>query len=743
MSERSPLIRSLPVFVVLAAGPASAQTQDGLEEVVVTAQRRAENVQDLAISITAFTSDSLRELGYSDLKEIAGQTPGLNANGSIGDSNPIFTIRGIGLNDTFSNNNPSTSVYVDEVLLPFSPMLSMQLFDLERVEVLKGPQGTLYGRNTTGGAINLISVKPAQETSAFVRLDYGRYDRGEIEAAIGGPLTDTLSGRLAVIAVNQSDGWQTNAFTGQTIGDKEQYAARAQLAWEPSERTDVLLRLNWGSDESDNQLREHVGSYSAPFSFTPCAATLEGRRDEGNCVDFLGYFDPTPDRRTVEDSSLYGHERDADTWSGGLTISYDFDAFTLTSVTGYSEFDRVLGDDSDGAALIELDSQFSDDIESFTQELRLSSSGDSPLTWVAGVYYSDDTIDGDILQALDQHIFLTRVDTNWTQKTESYAAFGQFDWAITDHWSLIAGLRYTDEDKSIRYDAFDLNPFGTSQFLPTPVAGIHNEISNDNVSGKLGVDFHVNDDVMLYASASRGFKSGGFKAAIAFNPSELDPFEPEELDAYEIGVKSTLADGRLRLNAAAYYNDWRDFQAFITENRSGINVIVLSNAGDAEVKGFETEIAFAPVAGLDVTLGANWMDTEITKFNTVPGAVDATGNELANAPEWMVNATARYEFAVGGGNTRAYVLAAGRYQDSQFFTVTNNPQASQPSYSTIDARIGLRDADGRWEASLYGRNLSDELYITQAYDNYPGIFPSQYFLSEPRTYGLSVQFNYR
>ena len=179
------------------------------------------------------------------------------------------------------------------------------------------------------------------------------------------------------------------------------------------------------------------------------------------------------------------------------------------------------------------------------------------------------------------------------------------------------------------------------------------------MSGKLGLDFHVTDDVMLYASASRGFKSGGFKAAIAFNASELDPFDPEELDAYELGVKSTLADGRLRLNAAAYYNDWRDFQAFITENRSGINVIVLSNAGDAEVKGFEAEIAFAPVDGLDLTLGANWMDTEITKFNTVPGAVDATGNELANAPEWMVNATARYEFPVGGGNT-ARVPARGR-----------------------------------------------------------------------------------
>jgi iron complex outermembrane recepter protein len=723
------------------AGPALAQEPIG--EITVTAQRREQNIQDLPISVTAFATESLRELGFANPTDLASQTPGLNANGSIGDSNPIFTIRGVGLNDTFSNNNPTASVYVDEVLLPFNPMLSFQLFDLERVEVLKGPQGTLYGRNTTGGAINFITAKPTRETRGYLRADYGRFDRGELEGAIGGPLTDTLAGRIAVSTIQQSDGWQRNAVTGEKIGDRDQTSARAQLSWEPDERTSALLRLDWATDRSDNQLREHVGSYAAPFSLAPCQATLDGRRDEGPCVDFLGYFDPTPDRRTVEASNLYGYERDSDLYGAGLTLSHDYDAFTITSVSGYSYFNRVLGNDSDGAPLVELDSRFTDDIHAFTQELRLSSPGESSLRWVGGLYYSDDSIKGDILQALDDHIFQTRVDTNWTQSTRAYAAFGQVEVPLAERWRFTAGARYTDEKKEIRYDAVDLDPFGTSGALPTPAAGINNEISKDNFSGKLGADFRLNEAVLLYASASKGFKSGGFKAAIAFNPAELDPFDPETLYAYEIGAKSTLAGGRLRLNSAVYYYDWKDFQAFITENRSGINVVVLSNAGDAEVTGVEAELTWAPVDGLDVSLGANYMDTEVKRYNAIAGTPDFTGNELANAPERSANGSVRYEFALGGANLRAYVLGATTYQDSQFFTVANNPQASQAGYALFNARLGLRGNDGQWELAAWGRNLSDKFYLTQAYDNYPGIFPSQYFLGDPRTYGVSFLYRYQ
>jgi iron complex outermembrane receptor protein len=401
-----------------------------------------------------------------------------------------------------------------------------------------------------------------------------------------------------------------------------------------------------------------------------------------------------------------------------------------------------MGDDSDGGALIELDTRFTDDIHSLTQEIRLSSPADSLLSWVGGLYYSDDTIKGDILQALDQHIFHTRVDTNWIQGTRSYAGFGQIEWPFARRWSVIAGARFTREKKDIVYNSMDLNPFGDST-LPVPVAGIDNTIDKTNVSGKLGLNYHLTDSTLLYTSASKGFKSGGFKAAIAFNPAELAPFDPETLYAYEVGFKSTLADGTLRLNAAGYFYDYRNFQAYITENREGINVVVLSNAGNARIKGAEAQIVWSPIKGLDLSTGANIDAAQIVKYNSLPGTADFTGHELANSPRRTLIGTARYELPLGDSGLRAYILGDANYQSGQYFSVNNNPQAYQSGYTLINARVGLTGGEGRWEVSGWIRNLANRLYVSQAYDNYPGIFPSSWFYGDPRTYGLSVQYRLR
>jgi iron complex outermembrane receptor protein len=414
----------------------------------------------------------------------------------------------------------------------------------------------------------------------------------------------------------------------------------------------------------------------------------------------------------------------------------------VTSVTGYSNFDRVNSEDSDGTPLVMLDSAFSDDIDSFSQEIRVSKSSDIGLDWVIGGFFSDDEIDGDILQALDQHFFLTRVDTNWTQQSNSAAAFAHVDIPVTDRLSIVSGARYTHEKKKFRYDAVDLNTFGTSQFLPTPVAGVDDSISNNQFSGQIGLDFNITDDILTYISYNRGFKSGGYKAAIAFSLPELEPFKEEILDAYEIGLKSTFANGRVRFNAAAYYYDWQDFQAFVTEVRSGINVIVLDNAGDAEVKGVEAELSLHPVDGLDLQLGANLMDTEITKYNTIPGTADADGNRLANSPKVMFNGRVRYEFPIGSSGLRAYILSDVAYRSKLYYSLSNNGQNSQDGFWLWDGRIALVSKDGNWETSVWVKNLTDEFYITQSYDNTGGIFPSQNFIGEPRTFGVNVQYNF-
>ena len=729
-------------MAAIMAGAQTAHSQAALEEIVVTAQKREQSLQDISISITAFSGDQLRELRVERPLEVATLSPGVFATGSRGESNPIFAIRGIGLNDVFSNNNPTVGIYIDEVVQPFTPLLGFQMFDLDRVEILKGPQGTLYGRNTTGGAINFITKKPTEEVDAYASATYARFDRFELEGAVGGPVADGLMIRVSGKTVQQSGGWQTNAVTGETIGDKDRKTVRAQALWKPSDNVDFMLRGSLSKDKSDQQLREHVGFLDAAFSGTPCQGFLEGRRDEGPCVSFLGYFDPTDDRRTVENSAVFGFENDTSAKDIALTGNWRLSDFTITTVTGYTDYRRVTGDDSDGTPLIMLDSQFTDDIEAFSQELRFTSNETEPLSWVAGAFYSWDQIDGDILQALDDHIFTTRVDTNWTQTTKSYAFFGQLEWMATEQIRLIGGLRYTDESKKFRYDSIDLDPFGTTQNLPTPVAGINDKLTEDNLSGRVGVDFLVNDDFMLYASASKGFKSGGYKAAIAFNPAELEPFTGENLYAYEVGAKSTLMEGRLTLNAAGYYYDWRDFQAFITEIRGGINVIVLSNAGDAEIWGFELDATAYPIDGLRVRGAFNYMDTKIDKFNAAPGAADFTGNQLANSPETSFSGSVRYEFPLDDTGFGMYALADASYRSRIFYSLSNNFQNSQDGYMLVNARLGVTSPDEKWEFAIWGRNLTDKFYVSQSFDNFPGIFPSQNFLGDPATYGATLTFRY-
>ncbi|MBY8825001.1 TonB-dependent receptor [Sphingomonas colocasiae] len=717
-----------------AATSAAGESFD--DEIVVTAQRRSESVQDVPISISAFSGKQLQELKITQPADVAAISPGVFVNATRGDQNPTFSIRGLSLNDTFSNNNPTVGIYFDDVNLPYTPMMSFQMFDIARVEVLKGPQGTLYGRNTTGGAINFISRKPTHEPEAYATLSYGRFDRLELEGAAGGGVTDTLAVRFSARTVQQSGGWQTNALTGKTIGDVNSIAVRGQALWTPTPELTVNLQGTYVYNKSDQQLREHVGYYAKGGSGY-CAAALAGKLDPTTCVDRLGYSDPTPGRRTVENSATYGYENKSRSEGVALNVAYDFGGVTLTSITGYNHFNRVSGDDSDGGALIELDTRFTDDIKSFTQELRLTSDNDSPLSWVAGVYYSWDRIAGNALQALDDHFFHTRVDTGFVQKTDAYAVFGQANYKLTDALTLTAGLRFTRDDKRFTYDSIDLNPYGNST-LPVPVAGIVDGVKQDNLSGKIGIDYKVSPDVMLYASASRGFKSGGFKAAIAFNPEELRPFKGETVYSYEVGAKTSLLDGALTFNLAGYYNDWRDFQAMVTEIRSGINVIVLSNAGDARVYGLEAEATYRPTDRLTLRGALNWQSSKITDFNNAPGADDFTGNRLSNAPAFSASAMARWETPIQGDDWGVAILSDASYRSKTFYSLANRNLSAQDGYWLVNGRLAVHDKDDRWEAAIYGRNLLNKLYVASAYDNWGGIFPSQNFLGDPATYGVSL-----
>ncbi len=716
-----------------------------LEEITVTARKREQGIQDVSMSITAFSGEQIEEFRIVNAQDLSWYTPGLYASGARGDNDPLYTIRGIGLNDAFPNNNPTVGMYLNEVNQPFTPMMAFQMFDLERVEVLKGPQGTLYGRNTTGGAINVFSRRPGEEVNGYMRGDFGNFERFEFEGAVGGPFSDQVAGRIAVYTVQQNDGWVTNAFNGQEIGERDQTSVRGTLQFNPNDDLEILLIGHYAKDRSDSAAREHVGFLDGPFSPNLCQAAIEGRRDETQCVSFLGYSDPYPDRYTVENSSILGQDSDSENFGVSLSVDWQIGDMTLSSVTGYSDYDRDYTEDSDGTPIVMIDTRSINEIEMFSQELRLASTTEGGLDWVVGAYFTDDEMYADFLQALDEHVFLTRVAQNFVQATTAWAVFGYATLPLTEQLSLVGGLRYTDEEKDFDYYGFDHDPFGTTQmpaFGVIPVPEYHDSIQDDDWTGEIGLEYQVADDALLYANIAKGFKSGGFKGAISFTEAELQPFDPETLYAYEIGVKSTVADGTLRINAAGYYYDWEDFQAFVNEIRGGVPVLVLTNGGDAEVLGAEVDVLWQPTDRLLLGAGLNWMDTEITKYNSIPGTGDNTGNKLANSPDLMFNARGRYDFPIGDGGWLAYVATDVMYRDDIYFSLNNNGQNSQESFWLWNGRVGILSPDARWEISLWGKNLSDKFYITQSYDNTGGIFPSQNFLGMPRTYGVSVKYNF-
>ena len=718
-----------------------ADVDDAPSQIVVTAQRRSENIQTVPISVKAFSDRELRELHVERPSDLAAATPGLAVAGSRGDQNPVFSVRGIGLNDIFSNNNPSVGFYLDEVVLPYTPMLSLQLFDLERIEVLKGPQGTLYGRNTTGGAINILSAKPAQRFDAYVSGTLARFGRKELEGAIGGGLTDTLAIRLSGKTVQQTSGWQYNTLTGRHLGKIDDVSLRGQALWTPSDRLTVHITGNYIRDRSEPQMPQHMGYYAAAGGTGGfCAPALAGKRDENACVDFLGYRNLDPNPRNVATSSIYGTRAHSRGYGAYLSVDQELGFAKLTSVTGYNRFRRTSPNDDDASPLVQLDTLYRDDIRSFTQELRLTSHPSAGPRWVAGLYHSRDRIAG-AQDGATNDLLLTRVRTSFDQTSHSTAAFAQIDYPVASRLVLTTGLRVTRDDKKYAYDSVDLNPFSTS--LAPPLAGsVRDRLTQTNISGKASLAYRFDRDAMAYASYSRGYKAGGFKAALAFSPAELAPFRGETIDAYEAGVKTSWLDGRLTLNAALYWNEWHNFQASVTIIENGVSVFTLANAGDARSRGAELETSVRPTSALTLHAALNWLDSRVTRFNTANNAADYTGNRLANAPTWSAATMIRWRTPVHARTWDLFAAADMSYKSKTDFTLSNRAQNAQSAYTLLNGQISIESKDGKWEAAIFGRNILNKLYRTFSFDNFGGVFPSSNFLGDPATYGIRLARRY-
>ncbi len=729
-SVRGPLVLAAAVAAISTPTAALAE-RPVLMEIVVTAQKREEALQDVGIAATAFTGDELRAMRFIRPVDVAAQTPALEIRNTLGNSNPVLTIRGVGSNDPNTNVAPSAAVHVDEVYLGTNGLLSFQMFDLERVEVLKGPQGTLYGRNTTAGSVNFVTAKPTPEFEAYVDATYGRFNTREVTGAISGPLADHVQGRFAFMT-QHSDGHQTRlgtigvseGFTRhpnvppiEAVGDDNNFAGadvysmRGSLAWQPASQVDVGLTAHYSRDRSEQWIAKMV---------TP---------------DVLGH-EPVGDEDDVFEDIIPAV--DSDQYGGRLRVDWDLDSgLSLVAITAYERLDR-LQQEPDFSPFRINSTDFSDDWRQLSQEIRLTSSPEESFIWTAGAFWMTEKLKffktGNLADFL-----LTKSLVDYVQDGDSWAVFGQGEWILSDQWKLTAGLRYSDDERSIDGSTIDLDPWGVSAgpaaFPELPVI-YERKYSTTDLSGKLALDWTPTSNLLIYGSIGKGFKSGGFDGSTILTEVSTFPFDEEILWAYEIGFKSQLTDS-LQLNGAVYYYDFQDMQVTIrVDAGAGVVQSARRNAGEAELYGAELELWWRPSEQLSFKAGLAALESEIKEWDSVDPIeiAEFEGNRLADAPKFTFNFSGRYEWPVGRDMNMAATLD-GHYSDEVFKEISNEPQFLAGSHFILNGRLELSGQDDRWFAALWAKNLTDKRYPTSIRPLF-GTTAELYNL--PRTYGLTV-----
>jgi iron complex outermembrane receptor protein len=715
---------------LLSAAPALAQSpaSGDRDVVVVTAQRRAEDILAVGATIDAIGSAEIEERRLEQISDFVAQLANVDVKDNSPGVLPVITIRGVGLNDFSSTNSPAAGVYVDEIALSSLALLNMDFFDLERIEVLRGPQGTLYGRNSTAGAVNVISARPdASGFSGRVSAGYGNYKAADVEGMVNVPLSDQLAVRASAKLIDQGEGYYFDISDNTDRGRRNVMLGRLQALWTPTDAFEALLKLEGQRARSEVGAGEFFGLL--PNGSAACPGSPQ-------CMDFLGYFDPDNDpfRGDWSVDPTY----DVDQFTAMLRLEANLGDLTLTSITGLIDFERYFGADTDGTPFRQTDFLVTDDVQQFTQEVRIA--GDSgPASWIAGVFYSRDDVvgrdDGNL-----QDLFNTTLLTTWDQTSESAAAFGHVDYAINDTLSLLAGLRYTLEERSMVGGDSDLVSLCPGSALtgapcgsgPIPLAAVDDTIDDTNWSWKLGLNWTPWDGALLYASASQGTKSGGFFSGVATNSGQLQPYEPETLIAYEVGAKRR--DANYEFGVAAFFYDYQDVQTFIRDESGGLPIQRLGNVDEATIYGADLSGSLDAFEGLTLMASLGLLNTELGAFNSSSGIVPA-GNEMANSPE--ISGTLGVDYVTDlNADWNLRLQAEGRYADAMFKDSLNDPLIASDAYWLLSGRAILSNADG-WAVSVWGRNLADERYTTHGVNNLPlGVGFRVY--GAPRTYGVSI-----
>ncbi|MBN7796782.1 TonB-dependent receptor [Parahaliea mediterranea] len=758
MQHDKRLLKMLPGLLSLtAAAVVHGQEQPGgsgfvLEELVVTAQKREQSLQEVPIALSAFGGDAIKQLGATDFTGLTSVTPGFSVSGASA-AFPSPYIRGIGSNVTSVGSDPSVGVYIDGVYASRKGGALSDLMDIQRVEVLKGPQGTLFGRNAIGGAINIITAKPENALAGRVGVEVGSYNSRAISGVVNVPLVDGTLLLRASGSARKRDGWQDNVLGGPDGDSRDRANARVKLAWLPSDSVDVAFSSSWNRTDEVATYAEGVIADPGLIGGLPVGElaqvdddekALNGNRNPWGLPSDRGPLVPIFER------SMRAH---------ALEVSWDInEALTLTSLTAYRTYETSAAREYDGTEYLIGNNEISTEgNDTFSQEFRVNGGSDTA-DWFVGASASREAADmrfmiglADILGANGGQPFYE--DSFVQADTDSYALYGDYTWHVGSNLNVTVGGRYSYDDKSIDYG----NPpqvdgaaglGGLGFIMPIPVQFLDadgnpyaTELSESwtDFSPRLVVDYFVNNDIMLFASLARGYKSGGFNTypsvvQDATSPDFLKvvaettvPVDPETTLNLELGVKSSWLDERLVLNASVYAMEYDELQVEVITGQT----VQLANAGKATSRGVEAEANYQLAPGLKVMLNAAWMDTEYDEF--FRGGVDYAGTPLRFSPKWTGSLGVDYSIQLPDiGELRTFVNYA--YKGDHLLSETYE----EGSYSMLNARFSLYSSNGAWELALFGNNLTDESYLSNYVEQVAGFGFTSANRNEPRTYGAEL-----
>lgn len=720
-----PSVLSYSIALILSGTSSAVPAQEGsLEEIVVTAQRRSENLQEVGLSVLALSSDDISQRGMTDMTSVVQQTPGMGMI-QFSPSVTIFSLRGVSQASYLDNLEGPVAVYLDDSYLAANGAVSGAMFDMERIEVLRGPQGTLFGRNATGGLIHFITKKPTATPEGYVRLTAADYSEFGAEGAVGGAIAGDLLGRLS-FAYKSSDGYIDDT-AGPTAPEQKNYALRGQLSDSFGENTNVLLALRYSRNP-----HEVADGYMARAAVPDAdgLGTFIGPNEDpwGTCLgcNLVGYRYESLESRKRTTAGKGDFDRTIR--GAALTITSSIGDVDITLVTDYSTMSKRWQERTDPSPTPVMDNYISgQQFDQFTQEIRLNGTAGN-LQWVGGVYYLD--MSSDIDQRVTGSLFGFEYANALTQDTRSESIFGQIDYEFNDRWSATLGARFSFDQKSMDFALYDVVA-GQTLGVYNPKTDKTADRDFNGFSGRAALNFKPTENVLLYASINRGYKGGNWSVPI-FPPFDASafPHDSEELTSYEFGVKSTLAGGRVRLNGDVFYYDYKDYQAYTLY--LGVGQIVNR---PATLKGAEIEFAAVPIEGLTVELNYAYLDSEVEGI-TLPFGRDVN-SEMPMAPSSALNGLLRYEWSALGGTLA--LQADGKYETEQYFTTFNAPVDRVPSRLIANARASYAVDVGssNVEVALFARNVTDELYPVYGAD-ISALGFAQITLAPPRVLGGEV-----